>query len=114
MDGRIAQVKIHPAIGVARIGNSGEAPFIGPESPDQAPGEPGTYKDASGAIRRQAARFRVYGYNAAGEVVRELKPGESGVTEIRWTVHLANKKAAWYQFHLPLDIPEGNTLAATQ
>ncbi|MET7457525.1 LodA/GoxA family CTQ-dependent oxidase [Streptomyces sp. NPDC005574] len=114
MDSHIVQVKIHPAIGVARVGNSAEAPFIGPESPDQKPADAGSYKDASGAIRRQAARFRVYGYNAAGEVVRELKPGTEGVTEIQWTVHLANKKAAWYQFHLALDIPEGKTLTAEQ
>ena len=114
MDVKIVQVKIHPAIGVARVGNSKEAPFIGPESPDQKPADAGAYKDASGAIRRQAARFRVYGYNAAGEVVRELKPGEAGVSEIQWTVHLANKKAAWYQFHLPLDIPEGKALAPEQ
>lgn len=26
--------------------------------------------------------------------------------EVRWTVHVANKKAAWYQFQLALDIPE--------
>jgi hypothetical protein len=114
MDSQIVKVKIHPAIGVARVGNSVEAPFIGPESPDQEPADPGSYKDASGALRRQAARFRVYGYNAAGEVVRELKPGAEGVSEIQWTVHLANKKAAWYQFHLALDIPEGKTLAAEQ
>ncbi|MET9439087.1 LodA/GoxA family CTQ-dependent oxidase [Streptomyces sp. NPDC006551] len=114
MDGQIVQAKIHPAIGVARVGNSAEAPFIGPESPDQQPGGPGSYKDSAGAIRRQAARFRVYGYNAAGEVVRELKPGAGGVSEIQWTVHLANKKAAWYQFHFALDIPEGKTLPAGQ
>ncbi|MFD5542317.1 LodA/GoxA family CTQ-dependent oxidase [Streptomyces sp. NPDC127079] len=114
MDIKIVQVKIHPAIGVARVGNSKEKPFIGPESPDQNPADLGSYKDGSGAIRRQAARFRVYGYNAAGEVVRELKPGEAGVSEIQWTVHLANKKAAWYQFHVPLDIPEGKTLAPEQ
>ncbi|MGY4923464.1 LodA/GoxA family CTQ-dependent oxidase [Streptomyces sp. 900105755] len=114
MDVKIVQVKIHPAIGVARVGNSKETPFIGPESPDQQPADVGSYKDGSGAIRRQAARFRVYGYNAAGEVVRELKPGNAGVSEIQWTVHLANKKAAWYQFHVPLDIPEGNALAPEQ
>lgn len=39
MDSHIVQVKIHPAIGVARVGNSAEAPFIGPESPDQKPAD---------------------------------------------------------------------------
>ncbi|MGW7051552.1 LodA/GoxA family CTQ-dependent oxidase [Streptomyces sp. NPDC054887] len=111
---RIVEARIHPAIGVARVGNSTEAPFVGPESPDQEPAKPGAYKDASGAIRRQAARFRVYGYNSAGAVVRELKPGEAGVSEIEWTVHLANKKAAWYQFHVPLDICEADRLTAAQ
>jgi hypothetical protein len=26
--------------------------------------------------------------------------------DITWTAHLANKKAAWYQFQIALDIPE--------
>lgn len=114
MDTQIVQVKIHPAIGIARVGNSDKPPFIGPESPDQPPLPPGSYKDSSGKVIRQAARFRVYGYNQAGEAVRELKLGEAGVTEIKWSVHLANKKAAWYQFHLPLDIPEALGLPEAQ
>ncbi|MFG2483523.1 LodA/GoxA family CTQ-dependent oxidase [Streptomyces virginiae] len=114
MDQQIVQVKIHPAIGVARVGNSSAAPFIGPESPHQKPLPPGSHKDASGAVIKQAARFRVYGYNQAGEVVRELKLGRSGVSEIRWSVHLANKKAAWYRFHIPLDIPEAASLTPGQ
>lgn len=114
MDTQIVQVKIHPAIGIARVGNSDKQPFIGPESPDQPPLPPGSYKDSSGKVIRQAARFRVYGYNQAGEAVRELKLGEDGVTEIKWSVHLANKKAAWYQFHVPLDIREALSLPDTQ
>ncbi|MET9872553.1 LodA/GoxA family CTQ-dependent oxidase, partial [Streptomyces sp. NPDC006386] len=43
------------------------------------------------------------GYNAAGEAVAELTADNA---DIRWTVHVANKKAAWYQFQLALDIPE--------
>ncbi|MCR8573399.1 LodA/GoxA family CTQ-dependent oxidase [Streptomyces sp. Isolate_219] len=114
MDTQIVQVKIHPAIGIARVGNSDKPAFIGPESPDQPPLPPGSYKDSSGKVIRQAARFRVYGYNQAGEAVRELKLGEDGVTEIKWSVHLANKKAAWYQFHIPLDIREAQSLPDTQ
>ncbi|MCF3132245.1 LodA/GoxA family CTQ-dependent oxidase [Streptomyces olivochromogenes] len=113
-DQQIVQVKIHPAIGIARVGNSGGQPFIGPESPDQKPLPLGRYKDEWGAVIKQAARFRVYGYNKAGEVVRELKLNEAGVTEIKWSVHLANKKAAWYQFHVPLDIPEAERLEENQ
>ncbi|BDH13538.1 LodA/GoxA family CTQ-dependent oxidase [Streptomyces hygroscopicus] len=114
MDTQIAQVKIHPAIGIARVGNSDKQPFIGPESPDQRALPPGSYKDSSGKIIRQAARFRIYGYNQAGEVVRELTLDDEDVTEIKWSVHLANKKAAWYQFHIPLDIPEATGLSDTQ
>jgi len=29
--------------------------------------------------------------------------------EITWNVHLANKKAAWYQFQIALDIPEADS-----
>ncbi|MGW0712870.1 LodA/GoxA family CTQ-dependent oxidase [Streptomyces sp. NPDC002643] len=103
---QIVQVKIHPAIGIARVGNSPMPPFVGPESPDAPPEELSTYKDVHGMIVRQAARFRLYGYNSAGEVVRELKITDDDVKEIAWSVQVANKKAAWYQFHIPLDIPE--------
>ncbi|MGG2461406.1 LodA/GoxA family CTQ-dependent oxidase [Streptomyces sp. RGM 3693] len=114
MDQQIVQVKIHPAIGIARVGNSDQTPFIAPESPDQPALALGSYKDSSGKIIKQAARFRIYGYNKAGQVVRELKLGEGGVTEIKWSVHLANKKPAWYQFHIPLDIEEAAKLSDAQ
>ncbi len=114
MDTQISTVKIHPSIGIARVGNSTSDAFIGPELPDQPPERPGFYRGADSAIRRQAARFRVFGYNAAGEVVGELKPGVDGVSEIEWTVHLANKKSAWYQFYVPLDVPDGRLLQPEQ
>lgn len=101
-DRTIVRAAIHPAIGVARVGNSDEF-YIGPEVTEPEPAPAGSYKDAAGALKRQAARFRIYGYNAAGEVVSELTAENA---DIRWTVHIANKKAAWYQFQLALDIPE--------
>src|SRR5690242_719705 len=101
-DTRIVRAAIHPAIGVARVGNSADDFFYGPEVIDPPSEKPGFYKDATGALKRQAARFRVYGYNAAGEVVAELT---SATADIEWTVHVANKKAAWYQFQIALDIP---------
>ena len=70
---------------------------------DPAPEEPGFYRDETGALKRQAALFRVYGYNAAGEVVGELT---ADTADIRWAVHVANRKAAWYQWTMALDIPE--------
>jgi len=52
-------------------------------------------KDDQGRIKRQVARFRLYGLDAADAVVQELTAADADIT---WTVHLANKKAAWYQF----------------
>ncbi|MER5349293.1 LodA/GoxA family CTQ-dependent oxidase [Kitasatospora sp. NPDC002551] len=103
----IAYARIHPAIGIARVGNStrDDGWFYGPEVPDPPAGQPGFYKDEQGAIKRQAARFRIYGYTADGRAVRELTLADPKVT-IEWSVHVANKKAAWYEFSLPLDIPD--------
>lgn len=102
-DQKIVRAAIHPSIGVARVGNSQEEYFIGPEVTNPEPACQGFYKDSAGALKRQAARFRVYGYNAAGEAVSELTADNADVT---WTVHVANTKAAWYEFQLALDIPE--------
>ena len=100
---RIVRAAIHPAIGIARVGNSPDEYYFGPEIPGGLPIAPDGYKDASGAMRRQAARFRVFGLDAEGRVVRELTARDA---MIEWTVHLANKKASWYQFETALDIPE--------
>ncbi len=108
----ITYVKIHPAIGIARIGNSEEC-FYGPELPDEPPKAPGFYRNSGGQIKRQAARFRVYGYNEKNEVVREIKHGEENAI-VKWHTHLANKKASWYQFHLALDTPDGQRLSRDQ
>ena len=48
---------IHPAIGIARVGNSEEHYLIGPEVDRRRPREPGSFKDRTGALMRQAARF---------------------------------------------------------
>lgn len=105
-DETIVYAKIHPAIGIARVGNSKKEDgfYIGPQVDNPQPQPPGYYRDASGALKREVAEFRLYGYDAKGEVVRELLMDE--VTHIEWTVELANHKAAWYEFQLALDIPE--------
>jgi hypothetical protein len=105
----IAYAKIHPAIGIARVGNSSRADgyFIGPQVTEPEPGEPGAYRDNSGALKREVAEFRIYGYDATGQVVRELTMDAR--TRIEWQVELANHKAAWYNFELALDIPEAAT-----
>lgn len=79
--------KIHPAIGIARVGN-GEKWFIGPESLE--PASQPAYKSEPGRIRRQASRFRLWKY-VDGMPAREVTSADG---EIVWRVHLANRKAA--------------------
>lgn len=101
--GPIVRAAIYPAIGVARVGNSAEEFFIGPEvtTPEKRPA--GFYKDSTGALKRQAARFRIYGLDAQGRVVQELDATNATIT---WRVQVANKKAAWYEFDVAMDIPQ--------
>jgi hypothetical protein len=105
----IVKARIHPAIGIARVGNSREDArdagwFIGPELPYPVPRPLGFYKDDAGRLKRQAALFRIYGYDEHDNVVAELT---SANAEIAWSAHVANKKAAWYDFDIAFDIPEG-------
>jgi hypothetical protein len=120
--------RIHPAIGIARLGNSPDSFYIAPESTGAPPIDCGLdgiptpqqpvtqYKDSSNRIRRQAARFRIYVYDEQNKDGRELKIGDTitaavtagrritgqtvtgTLTDISWTVYLANKKSNWYEF----------------
>jgi hypothetical protein len=86
----LQKVQIFPAIGIARIGNSQEW-YLGPELPFPAPPSPppgGTYKDANCRIKRQAQRFRLWGF-FSDNTDRELTLADGDIT---WTVHLANSK----------------------
>jgi hypothetical protein len=85
----IDAVKIHPAIGVARVGNSPDEFFVGPERLWEVPDPPGGFKDAQCRIKRQAARFRIYAHHDDGSVT-ELTAADAN---IEWTVHVANRKA---------------------
>jgi hypothetical protein len=91
----IAYCRIHPGLGIARIGNSPEEFFIGPEAPGEVVEPVGGYKDAEGRIKRQAARFRIYAYDKQDRPICELTAAEANIT---WTVHLANRKAACNMF----------------
>ncbi|BCD96575.1 LodA/GoxA family CTQ-dependent oxidase [Marinagarivorans cellulosilyticus] len=112
LDDRIVSAKIHPAIGIARVGNStkNDGFYIGPQVVNPKPEAPGFYRDSCGALKREVAEFRIYGYDAQGKVVRELTMDDAS---IEWQVELANHKAAWYNFELALDIPEAATAPAT-
>jgi len=116
--------KIHPGIGIARLGNSPEDFCISPEKPAALPidcdagGNPllapdglsevtiTKFKDAEGRIKRQAARFQIYVYDDESPEGRPLKLGDpvSGggnqgfLVDVQWRVYLANKKATWYEF----------------
>ena len=107
-DTRIVRAAIHPAIGVARVGNSADDFFIGPQVVPSPPLPLGDYRDDQHALKRQAAQFRIYGYNAAGQVVAELT---ANTADIRWTAHVANRKAGWYQWQMALDVPEAAAIS---
>jgi len=94
----ITLIKIHPAIGIARLGNSPKEFFIAPELPGDHRPPKGGYKDASHRIKRQAARFRLFGYDEDNALVKEITISDA---VIEWRVHLANKKAEWIQFQGP-------------
>jgi hypothetical protein len=104
----IVRCAIHPAIGIARVGNSPSEYFLGPELPGVPPDLSLAFKDASGRIKRQVAKFRIYGLDAGGNVIKELTADDA---DISWTVHLANKKGCWYCFTFPMDIPEAKPVA---
>src|SRR5262249_35588151 len=89
--------------GVARVGNAPgpDDYYIGPEAPGILSRPEGGYKDNEGRIKRQAARFRVYGLNSDGRVIREIT---ADVGQVEWRVHIANRKAGWYQFLNAMDL----------
>ncbi|MCV6636991.1 LodA/GoxA family CTQ-dependent oxidase [Candidatus Albibeggiatoa sp. nov. NOAA] len=95
--------KIFPAIGVARLGNSEEF-YIAPETanglpinPDGEPFKPSDFRDEQHRMKRQAARFQVYACSENG-TQQSVTLADEKISSIRWTVHLANKKACWYEF----------------
>lgn len=77
-------IKVHPGIGVARVGNSPEY-FIGPEVPDAASPAEG-YRDSECRIKRQAALFRIFEHLPDGTAT-EIVAGPT--TTITWTVNLS-------------------------
>jgi hypothetical protein len=96
--------RIHPAVGVVRVGDSPEF-YLAPEKlgslpilPDGGAFTPADFRDKDGNLRRQGERFEVYSYRDETDPGRPVRPGQDGVERIEWTVHLANKKAIWYEF----------------
>jgi hypothetical protein len=100
-DQDIHSVAIYPPVGVARVGNSNQY-FLASDVPGVAPSPRGGFKDSQGRVKKQAVRFRLYGFNKKGEVIREIT--DTRGVSIDWRVHVANVKAAWYQFNNALDL----------
>jgi hypothetical protein len=120
---------VHPSIGVAREGNSPTEFYLAPAAIGALPTECDElgnaileegavkpvrrFKDAQGRIRRQAAVFRLFRTDAERQdgAAVEVTLGDPAVASIEWVAHLANKKAAWYQFsELEGDLMLGETL----
>jgi L-lysine epsilon oxidase-like protein len=110
------QYRIHPAIGIARVGDAVRSDanndfyFIGPEIPevpanvDPQSGAQGEFKTPDGKVKPQAARFRIFEYEKGNDgkfrPIGEVKTSENTrVVKIIWTVHLANRKANFCAFH---------------
>ena len=103
--------KIHPAIGVARLGNDPNTFYIGPETA----GSPGIEIDASGSespvtsykdngrVKRQAARFRVFEYDQELDGTLRLVGEVDAETQVAWTVGLVNRKGALARTVRPAD-----------
>lgn len=104
-DQKITKCAIYPAIGISRIGNApANSPndyYLAPEIPGKPAEVIDGYKDSQGRVKKQVACFRIYGLTEDGTVVRELTADEA---QIKWRVHVANRKAAWYQFNNALDL----------
>ena len=98
---KIVKCAIYPALGIARIGNAPEEYFLAPEIPGKPTVAEGGYKDSQGRVKKQVTRFRIYGLTEDDRVVKEITADEA---EIVWRVHVANRKAAWYQFNNALDL----------
>jgi len=101
--------RIHPAIGIMRVGNAdSDTFFIGPELPGLGPtGDPSVGTKVpkfkvGGLLKPQAARFRIWEYvekNGKLEPSREITLDVKDCIRIVWRVHLANRKASFFEFN---------------
>ena len=99
-----SKYKIHPAIGIARVGDSNDY-YIAPDAAGTIPTEYSTpppagsyFRDANEKLLRQAAKFKIYQYSTENPDGILVTPGQNGVKSIKWTTWIASKKASWFQF----------------
>lgn len=96
----IKKVAIYPAIGIARVGNSPEY-FLASDIPGKASYPDGGFKDGDNLFKKQVPRFRIYALDENDQPLYEIT---ADTADIEWRVHIANRKAAWYQFNNALDL----------
>lgn len=94
LQGSRTEYRIYPPIGIARIGDSRNDYFIGPESPGIAP--KGPFRDKNHALKPQGARFRIYEIEITpdGKETVKAEVTANPDVQIEWRVELANRKAA--------------------
>src|SRR5262249_24315865 len=110
------QYRIHPAIGIARVGDAARSDasndfyFIGPEiaefpaNVDARSGVKEELKTPDGKEKPKAARFRIFKYEKENEgkfrPIGEVRSSDTTrAVKIVWTAHLANRKANFCAFH---------------
>ena len=107
--------KIHPSIGVARLGNSSEF-YLSPikiggrpiESENQYGDEAyengkikyvTRFKDRQRRVKKQAAKFKIFKHDSSKTQPEEINLSDKTlIKNVKWTVHLANKKSSWFHF----------------
>jgi len=106
--------RIHPSIGVARLGNSGEfylspikiggRPIECSQYGDEASEEGkikyvNRFKDKQKRVKKQAAKFKIFKHDSSKTQPEEIDlTDKTLIKNVKWTVHLANKKASWFHF----------------
>ena len=128
------EYKIHPSIGIARIGNSPSEYYLAPTKIGGRPikcnsfgdevlvdGKPDfvkKFKDKEKFVKRQATKFKIYRHDPddPNSTPSEINlTNDSNIKKVTWRVHLANKKSAWFDFDYfmgDLLIGEGNDYAS--
>lgn len=112
----ISSLKVYPPLGIARVGNApgpedyvfapeviGGPPTLSGSLDDQPARFVDDFRAIDGALKRQAARFRVYAHLKDGNIVEVT----AAMATIEWTVAVANLKAGWYDFEQAMDLPKG-------
>src|SRR5213080_3437241 len=80
----ITTIRIHPAIGIARLGNSPDF-FVGPQKPMDHTAPTGGYKDPQCRIKRQGAKSHLFAYDQNDTLIQEITAVDGQIT---WTAHL--------------------------